>query len=508
MTKTLYQYITKYLSSTKIKSLFGDSDEEWSSELTNIRVDSFAYQIDKHRKNDGPQLSVAILLPRNNSYLSAIFGCWKSGNYYIPLNIDWPLQYSKKIIGHLKPDILITDIKDINFHGTIITSRDVEREIKISECARARWASLAKKEGLAYIIYTSGSTGEPKGVMISKKAFVQYVDWVEKEFREIEDVKNLIVNGEITFDISLADFAFAIAYDTQIFISQSTQNIISLVGALVKYRIESIYAVPTTLMYICRIINSRGDKSLSHVRTIFSGGDVLTPRLIADLRRCFPNAVIFNMYGPTETTINCMSIRVDESIEKFVQMGCVPTGRIPPHICWKLRGNDTIGEHLEEGELLISGNQVMDGYLSEPDLTEASKISFDGCIYYRTGDYFKRRGDIFFYQGREDNLVKVHGYRINTSDITAAVTSHHSIFEAVTLVVKVGDSNELVVFYSVDEAELVPTALVDELRAICLERLPKYMQPRYIFRIEVMPKGGTGKYDTRYLHKFASEQLG
>jgi len=507
MNNNLYEYIDTFLSNRKNSFLFGDIDGKLSNELANKIINVYGYQIDKYKKSHDAQLSVAILLPRKVTYLAAILGCWKTGNYYIPLNEEWPNHHIEKILCHQKPDILITDRTDLTFDGHIIRNADIDTNIEVPARVKKEWKNRSIHKGLAYIIYTSGSTGDPKGVMISKDALVEYFKWVEVDFKELRDVRSLIINGEISFDISIADLAFAIVNKIQVFISPSSRDILTLIGMIAKHRIESIYAVPTTLTYICNILNSRIDSSLSCIKTVFSGGDVLTPQLVIDIMKFFPNAVVYNMYGPTEVTMNCMSIKIDKSVEHYLHSDAVPTGRIPNHMHWLFSSGNLISDSIKEGELLIAGKQLMNGYYKEPALSRDSQIIFSNKVFYKTGDFFKKEGDIFFYQGRKDNLVKIHGYRINTSDITSVIVSHPNILEGVALAVNISETYELVVFFKAVNFDFKITNLIEQLKLRCADRLPKYMLPKFFFELNELPTGLTGKYDVNLLCELALQKL-
>lgn len=504
--RNLYSCIESYIMSGDTKSLLGDSDTILSRRDARHLIDAYALSIDKCSKRDSPQLSVAILIPRTVHYLCAIFGCWKAGHYYIPLNMEWPEQYIREILNHLKPDVLITNLNGSWPVGHIIRTADLDQIEEVSKPTLTEWKARHEQTGLAYVIYTSGSTGAPKGVMISKRALLSYLRWIKADFRHLDKIGSLVINGEMSFDISIADIVFAVSYDMTIFITKSSRDIVSLIGMIVSRRIESIYAVPTTLLYMCRVIGSRENFKLDTVRSIFSGGEVLTPQLLINIKACFPNARIYNMYGPTETTVNCMSVRVDDISDDIVRSGEVPTGKIPKHIRWALLSQDSNHTLGEEGELIISGAQVMDGYYLESALTNEATIDICGNKYYRTGDYFKKKNDLLYYRGRNDSLVKIHGYRINTNDITAIIVKDKRILEATTCVVELDQRDELVVFYNTRDT-VFNKDLVSNLKQLCLTNLPSYMVPRHFIYVDAFPRGLSGKVSKRHLTEWAIDQF-
>ena len=194
--------------------------------------------------------------------MAAIFATWRTGNYYIPLNKEWPEVHTRKILDHLKPDLIISDTDDYLTYCPILKPLAVDF---VSEPAASFEIPIQRKlkdDDLAYIIYTSGSTGDQKGVMIYRRSLEAYISWMSRDFVALADCKKLLINGELTFDISVADFAFALAHDLEIHVTPSSSNLFATLKMLTSQQIDSLYAVPSP-NNLCNWFASRGGRAWS-----------------------------------------------------------------------------------------------------------------------------------------------------------------------------------------------------------------------------------------------------
>ena len=451
---------------------------------------------------------MAIILPRNVSYLAAIFAAWFTGNYYVPLNKEWPEAHTRKILDHLKPDLIISDTDEYSTYCPILKPLAVDFLSEPATGLKMPAQRKLKDDDLAYIIYTSGSTGDQKGVMIYRRSLEKYISWMSQDFVTLANCKKLLINGELTFDISVADFAFAIAHDLEIHVTPSSSNLFATLKMLTSRQIDSLYAVPSTLNNLCNWFSSRGGKGMEHVKHVFSGGDVLNVDLISRISKLSPDAFIYNMYGPTEATMNCLSIRVDDKLDQIIASQAVPTGRLPSHISGMLLPLNNDLPETNVGELIIAGDQLMAGYLYDEQKTMDAFLQVDGVSYYKTGDVFRKEGDVFHYLDRADSLVKIKGYRINLSDITNLLCSNDDVTEARAVAVWDAKSEQyvLIAFFVLNSGvnhEDAVTSLLD----LCQQNLPAYMVPSTFLPISAFPLGKTGKHDLHALRQKATAAL-
>jgi D-alanine--poly(phosphoribitol) ligase subunit 1 len=506
---TLYQYIIDLFTSHKTPRLLGDIESVLGRSESEAFVNAIALQIEARTRNLDRQAAIAIYLPRKNAFLAAIFASWKTGNFYIPLNQDWPVAHTEKILKHLKPDLIISDSELFAEYAPILQPDMVFEKVVVPCDVAALWEQKSLEPGLAYIIYTSGSTGEQKGVMIDKDAFTSYIAWTKSNFPDLGECSKLLINGEMTFDISLADIAFSLAHDIEIHLSPEANNLFAHIKLIIDRKIDSLYAVPSTLNHIYQWVESRGNIDLGHLKYIFSGGDVLDIDLIKILNRQSPSAIIYNMYGPTEVTMNCLSIRVDDRILEIADTSIVPTGTPSSHLRVKLlpTGDEDGGE--EAGELVVAGDQLMRGYLNDTSRTEGAFVNIDGDKYYKTGDFFRCVNNVFYFVDRIDSLVKIKGYRINLADITNLILGKGFIKEArVVSLDSSSDGQKILVAVILHTDDVTDDDAATQLNQLCKKVLPAYMIPTKFLSIQKFPYGKTGKHDIKMLEKIVKEALG
>jgi len=495
----MYENFVNLSKSSKTAHIFGDDKEVLTKEEGKNLVNNIANKIYCNLPESGlNQNPIAILLPRNNFYLASIFATWQLGDYFIPLNLDWPIDHINKILELCKPSLVLVESKNelINAKQLVIDNRKVQKKDENF------WDEKRKKDGLAYVIFTSGSTGEQKGVGISKKAYKSYISWVKGYFSEYCDNKKLLITAELTFDITLGDIAFSLAHDVELHVSPSSQNIIMHANMIKNRDIDTFYSVPSTINRLYSWLNQRKSDVMKNIKLVKSGGDTFSVDLIQMVKTLSPKASFFNVYGPTELTINCCALRVDNIIDDIIKLESVPIGKPFDHLDAKLLSEDSNGLKSFEndiGELIISGDQSMDGYLNDKEKTLNSFIKFEGKSYYRTGDLVQRKNGNLMIIGRIDKLVKIKGYRINPSEIENILSKIKTVDEIKIIVVDKGLDPKLICFIVSTDTN------VAKIMDYCLQNLPSYMVPYKIIFIKKLPTGISGKYDVSKLEKLWNE---
>lgn len=368
--------------------------------------------------NDG----LGILLDRNVDYLAIIFASMLCKNYYVPLST----KSNSKLI---KYQIKTSQIKLLASYSKKKEKTIVFRKIKNNANIQI------KKKKLAYIIFTSGSTGPKKGVCISNKAFYSYILSIKTYFKNKFKSKSLLINGELTFDISNADFAFALIYKCEICITNDSQNIFSFFYLLENRKIESIYAVPSAWKQILSTGNLFKKNKFKFIKQINSGGELLTFNLFKNLKKFAPKAKIYNFYGPTEFTINSHCGEINNS--KDFLKGSATIGKCLPGTNFYLI-NKRKEKNLVLGELALSGNQIMSGYINSKD--EPFKL-INKKKYYMTGDEFIYKSKKFYFNSRLKDYIKVSGFRVNLQDLSQKISNNLKIDIFIKII-----NNELILF--------------------------------------------------------------
>ena len=440
------------------------------------------------------QISVAILLNRNVHYICTMFASWELGGYFVPLNIEWPSARIHEIIEQCKPDVVVCH-KQGAYHGKgALYIEDIDLNIGMNGLKVCR-----KLPGhIAYIIFTSGSTGKPKGVMISNEAYLAYIEWTKRYFKNYSTNRRLLITAELTFDITLGDIAFALVFATTIFVAPNSRNIVSLVRIVNEYNIDTFYSVPTTHNNFFSFVMLKRDISVDSLELIISGGDRFSVDLIKTIKKIVPNAHFYNVYGPTEVTINCFAIRVDNLISDLEKDGNIPIG-LPFDVIDAViidEGGRDVTEKTSPGVLCVTGPQVMLGYFNDEEMTKKAFVCDPRQPYtnrklYNTGDLaVKKSNGRFYLMGRVDNLVKIKGYRIHPDEVTAALTKIEGVQEAATVAIEGKRGKKLLSFVARFNA-MEKEDLFKKLEDV----IPKYMLPEDIIIIDKMPLNNSGKTD-------------
>ena len=494
------KYLLNFINLNKNEILVGDYNNSFKKEEFIKLINKF-YKSLKYYQDSNKSFGVGIYLSRDINYLAAIFSILLSGNYFIPLNQAWPKKHLKKIIDYSKPKLIITN-KNIFYKRKSLKALTLKEIIAVKTKKEKLLISNSKisETKLAYVIYTSGSSGEQKGVMISRKNFSSYLNWVIKYFKKKIKVKSLLITGEMTFDIVMADLANALAFRSTIYLTPQTNNLVKALQMLHEKKIDTIYGVPTTLKNLYLFSKLRKKKELKSLKNIFCGGDIFTSQLLKLIRSQSYNSKIFNMYGPTELSMNCLcqdltSYKPKTSSEK------IPNGQKFKHLNYKLFDQNKNSFNNYFGELVVSGDQCMQGYLGDKKKTKNAFITYNNIKYYRTGDLFKKNKNTYFYEGRFDKQVKIKGYRVDLNTIDIFFSKLKFIKESKTILLELKNNIKKIITHVV---------LYDNLKKINFKKLiffklkknlPSYIHPNEIIFLKKIPYNESGKFDELKLKK-------
>jgi len=361
-------------------------------------------------------------------------------------------------------------------------------------------ATHALEDDLAYVLYTSGSTGEPKGVMLSHRNALAFVEWAGDTFGVTREDR-LANHAPFHFDLSTFDLFAAARAGASVY--PLSPRIASFPAAVPRQwtadRLTVWYATPSSLV----LMLTRGGLAaldLSALRVLLFAGEVFPVKYLRELMRLAPRARFANLYGPTETNV-CTWYEVASPPEEDRPL---PIGRACPYdevlvLDEALKPVPTGAA----GELWVRGASVMHGYWGRPERTALALQSIEiapGITdrAYRTGDVVRRRPDgNLEFLGRRDHQVKTRGYRVELGEIEAVLHRHPALDEAVVIAVPDEEvTNRLKAVVVRKSGAAVDAA---GLKRHCAESLPRYMVPEIIEFRSQLPRTSSGKVDRRTL---------
>jgi amino acid adenylation domain-containing protein len=352
------------------------------------------------------------------------------------------------------------------------------------------------------VIYTSGSTGEPKGVMIEHRGVVNFLASMQRDFA-LQNTDCLLAVTTISFDIAALELYLPLAHGAKVVLASrgAASDPQQLMGMIQEHEATVLQATPATW----QLLLEGGWKGQPRMKAL-CGGESLTKTLSGRLVGRVQE--LWNLYGPTETTIwscSCKVLAVPEGGNSVEAIGR-PIANTLIRILDEQRRPVAIGM---VGEIYIGGVGVARGYLNRPELTaerfvedpfQAGKAQGSAepqARMYRTGDLGRWRADgTIEYLGRNDQQVKIRGYRIELGEIEAQLLKHAQVKEAVVLAREDVPGQKHLVAYLTHTGE---APLIEVLREHLMAGLPEHMLPGAFVVLESLPLTPNGKLDRRAL---------
>ena len=487
--------------------------EHWTYAQIDLRAEVLAAQLRTAGVTRGS--TVAIALDRSLDMLAGLFAVLKTGAAYLPLNIHLPPEQIALQLADAKPAAILTQHSIYQrIHPQNVPAVFVDGESDASLALHVA-ANLAKENGAifddtAYVIYTSGTTGEPKAVEISQRSLVNLLASMQSTpgFGS-KDV--LLAVTPISFDIAALELFLPLISGGKVAIAsrEETLDPCLLANAIGRSECTVMQATPSTWRMLLRSGWSNAPRpstgNLPGMRRLLCGGEAL-PRELAN-RLFATGAEVWNMYGPTETTIWSMIHRIsaEEEQANAVPVG-LPIANTTAYILDAEGQPVPIGVH---GELFLGGLGLARGYRGRPQQTAerfARVKSLGDLLLYRTGDLAVRRDDgTIVVLGRTDNQVKVRGYRVELEAVEAAVLRHPHVAVAAARVwlEPTGDSRLSVYFVARDGVAAPGPA---DLRAFLRRSIPDSMIPSDVTALPALPLTPHGKVDRSRLPALIAEE--
>jgi amino acid adenylation domain-containing protein len=453
----------------------------------NVRANQIAHWLQEHGVK--PDKLVGLCVERSLDAVVALLGILKAGGAYVPLDPAFPNERLARILEDSRPEVAITQPAVTEMVSSFAKHTLLMDQPTLALLSSENPRSEVQSHNLAYVIFTTGSTGRPKGVQIEHRAFVNFLLSMAREpGLTADDI--MVAVTTLAFDISGLEIFLPLIMGARVVIASRD---VVLDGRALRQLLEAsnatvMQATPITW----RMILESGWQGCEQLK-ILCGGEAMPPDLARELiPRC---SSLWNMYGPTETTIWSTVSRVS-STESRIPIGR-PIANTQVYIVDRQLRQVPIGV---TGELLIGGDGLARGYLNHPELTAERFIpnpfSQDKAArLYKTGDLCRRRDDgTIECLGRNDNQVKIRGYRIELGDVEAALESHPDVKQAATKILGGPEGEKSLVGYVV-----APGVETHELRSYLAERLPQYMLPSMYVKLTELPLTPNRKVDRNAL---------
>ena len=438
---------------------------------------------------------VPVYMEKCAEEIAAFMGVVYAGRAYAPVDPQMPEKRVERILNTLEAETVIADeecrekLAAMGYAGKVFLLRELE-EHAVDETALAAVRRYAIDCDLLYIIFTSGSTGNPKGVALSHRAVIDFTEWFTKTAGF--DATSVFGNqAPFYFDMSVKDIYSTLKNGATAWIIP--KKLFNFPAELFKYITDhGINTLAWATSAVCMSAKEAAfEKQLpGTVRAVCFGGEAMPVKLLNIWRRYLPDALYMNMYGPTETAVDCTYHIIEK--DRDYSAPYFPAGKPCENTGILILDGDTPAKTGQVGEICVRGTALANGYYRDSEKTGSVFVqnplqtAYPELIY-RTGDvgYWNEDGEIIF-ASRKDDQIKHMGYRIELGEIEAALSDIDGIERCCCLFDKSAD--KIVCVYT------GPATRREILLAVG-KYIPKYMWPNTFVQLETMPMNLNGKID-------------
>ena len=493
--KTVMDYFELQVNKNPNKIALISNDEK----LTYYELNEKANALAQYMKNKGIQQEdiVGILVNRSPEMIIGLLAILKCGATYLPIDSEYPLDRIAYMIENSETTTILVNHKT----EKLIPEKYSKINIELNNKEIYEWKYKKDiKEHIntnivAYLIYTSGSTGKPKGVQITHRNLNNFVHGMKKII-DFNENKVMVSVTTICFDIfGLEMWCSLTSGQTLVLANEEEQNTPSLLNKLcIQNKVNMIQTTPSRFSVIFE--NQNQLEFLGNITDILVGGEAINHKLLQNMKK-HTNSKIYNVYGPTETTIW-------STVKELTETKDITIGKpIANTQCYVLNKNHKILPINVPGELYIGGDGVSNGYLKREELTKEKFIQSPfkkNEKIYNTNDlaYYLPNGEIV-HLGRTDYQVKIRGFRVELGEIENIIERENNIHQCVVVKKRLTNGHDALIAYYTAKEDVDFKKLEEELKKELSKNLPQYMVPQYLVRIEKMPHTPNGKIDRKLL---------
>ncbi|HWO18847.1 MAG TPA: amino acid adenylation domain-containing protein [Kofleriaceae bacterium] len=448
---------------------------------------------------------VAFASPKSTSLVVGILGCLKAGAIYVPVDSKLPKDRMLFILNDVAPRVIVASrgLHDAIAAGLAAPSTLFD-EARLSEHFQDTGGGALPDiapDDVAYCLYTSGSTGRPKGVLIQHGSVDAFFPALA-EIMTIDAASRCMNTSELYFDVHVMDLFFPLHRGATVHLSLAPLIANRLLQTIERERITHFTAVGP-VMTLMTEGSAFPTCDLSSLVRVMTGAEIINVDTMQKWLQRVPGLSLVNGYGPTEVTVICTAYiidRVEPGRSEFYPIGTAMRGTE----VLLLDEDQVVTEPGVKGELLLAGPQVMKGYWNNEQQTADRIVVIDGKRYYRSGDVCQWRADgNLDYVGRNDDEIKLSGFRINLNEVKRVMDGAPNVREGHPVVtVHPALGKVIAACFTRVDGEGSGEKIFGDLLAVFKQALPYYMIPSLYFVFDRFPSLPSGKTDKKgILHR-------
>ncbi|MFT8393471.1 MAG: D-alanine--poly(phosphoribitol) ligase subunit DltA [Liquorilactobacillus ghanensis] len=506
MTENLISKLTAAIAQSGQNTAYDELGKQHTYHELQTDVQSLAGFLEKDQLDHCP---ILVFGDHQFEMIATFLGCAFAGHPYIPVDSSSSLPRIKSILATADPKIIVL-IDDFPFDADIFADRKIIKLKQLHEIFQQHYAykPLTIPETTPfYILFTSGTTGSPKGVPISHQNINLFISWLLSPEFGVPQHAAFLGQVPYSFDVSNMYWLSSVLSGGTIkaLPREAVNDFGTLFRILPQLDFQVFVGTPSLAEMFCLSPDFKAEKK-PNLQLFLLCGEELTVKLAKKLAKRFPDARIFNTYGPTEATVAVSAWEVDKT--QLPELKRIPLGKAEPQVTLSIQNEGSAVKQGEIGEIIISGPCVSSGYLNNPEKTKAAFFELDGQPAYHTGDLGHYGDDgLLYYHGRCDFQIKLHGFRIELDEVRASLEKSSYIKQAVA--VPKYDRNQrpkhLVAYIIANPNDFeAKTELIQAIRQELQGVIMPYMMPTEFIFSKQLPLSPNGKIDVKQLIKEAN----